>query len=239
MTKRKLHAKAHEKTSSAPLRRRSESERPAAASRKLDNKIAETSDVEYTVREQHKRLHDAFQPTTDKFIDDKATGKSDHSEPLAIRLAKLDAFAQSNPGLPVSNYLRELVPELSQVEAFEASRREAALPPIPDRAPALWKVHRHSGETCVDFTRRHYGTWLNKVLTKADVHRLDFDLYKALTYYLKAHEVSDFDLPSKEQRNDRWIERVKLTQVMPNAASSPEQLREAQRLVSALKRRQR
>lgn len=164
---------------------------------------------------------------------------------VAERFEALDAYAQANPGKPVSGYVRKLFPELEQLEELEAA------PALPTEAPRTWDKAKAeakaAGErwttTPPDFIRETYGPWLGKGFTRKHLGQLDPKLYRALYNWLgnPANEMpADLDLPTIGEENTRMIEE--LTSKMPGA--NPREvvgdftLREAERLRAAILRRQ-
>lgn len=69
-------------------------------------------------------------------------------------------------------------------------------------------------------------------MTRADLKQLDPKLYQALATWVGRHGAPDFDLPTRREVNDRWIERVAGD---PEAAAAR---RDATRLESAIRRRE-
>jgi hypothetical protein len=118
-------------------------------------------------------------------------------------------------------------------------------PPLPETPPALWKESKEPGDTPPEFIRRHYGPWLNvdaTGLTRPDIKRLDPSLYMALANWLRKNELpDDCPVPIKSQRLDSELARVAeggLASVV--SGDDPASiLRDAQRLLSAKRRRER
>lgn len=101
-----------------------------------------------------------------------------------------------------------LVPE-SALPAPSAAR------PIPTQAPALWAESKQTGDTPPGFIKRHYGPWLGQGLTRADVRRLDFSLYKALDNWLrnpKNQLPDDCPLPTTREQTTEWLTRFQQAQ---------------------------
>jgi hypothetical protein len=109
--------------------------------------------------------------------------------------------------------------------------------PLPDKAPALWATDRLPKENPAEFTRRVYGEWIGKGFSRADMLHLDKPLYKALANWLsrQGNELP-FDLPTKKEVNNRWIDRVRdaSTNEHAEALQTP---RTVGRLAAAMQRR--
>lgn len=183
---------------------------------------------------------------------------------LKEKLDALDAFTRENLGAPVSAKIVEMFPELliqtahqreapsiesqtSWVERVGGERQPAVgvSNAVPDAPPALWKNGKLAGDTPPDFIKRHYGPWLNADatgLTRPDIKRLDPSLYMALANWLRKNELpDDCPVPIKSQRLDSELARVAdggLASVV--SGDDPAAiLRDAQRLLSAKRRRER
>lgn len=117
-------------------------------------------------------------------------------------MARVDEYASRHPGEPISDYLRKQIPELAVIE-------EAELRAVPTTAPALWAKEKQSGDTPPDFIKRHYPNCLGHGLTRADIRRLDPQLYIALDNWHRHNDFpDDFDLPTLKESNDRWVSRI-------------------------------
>lgn len=116
---------------------------------------------------------------------------------------------------------------------------------LPNEAPAIWKEDKLSGDTPPDFIKRHYGPWLKDDATglaRPDLKRLDPSLYMALANWLRKNELpEDCPVPIKSQRLDSELARVAeggLASVV--SGDDPATiLKDAQRLLSAKRRRER
>lgn len=160
---------------------------------------------------------------------------SDPSEHVRRKLDKIDAFIESNPGIPVSGLILELFPELNYLE----EEVEISLPTV---APAMWPKDRGTVEGALEtppqFIKRVYEPWLGKGLTTADVRRLDEPLMQAHYYWCRKHGTpSDLDLPTKEQTNDRALAKARDGATGALKVSGAFTLKEAQRLYQAERRR--
>lgn len=115
---------------------------------------------------------------------------------------------------------------------------------LPDKAPALWKTDKESGDTPPDFIMRHYGLWLKADatgLTRPDIKRLDPSLYMALANWLRKNELpDDCPVPIKSERVNADLRRFLEGGIgaIVTGPSDPEHvLREARRIASASQRR--
>lgn len=81
---------------------------------------------------------------------------------------------------------------------------------LPKAAPELWeKRDRNVSENPVAYTRRVYGRWLGKGLTRRDLRILDPQLYRALSVWMHRHPEDDMpELPPLSAVLDDLIERV-------------------------------
>lgn len=116
---------------------------------------------------------------------------------------------------------------------------------LPDAPPAIWKIDKQAGDTPPDFIKRHYGPWLNSDatgLTRPDIKRLDPSLYMALANWLRKNDLpDDCPVPIKSQRLDSELARV-AEGGLANVVSGGDPaaiLKDAQRLLSAKRRRER
>lgn len=127
------------------------------------------------------------------------------SDSITKRLESLD----SHFGLPVAARVRELFPELAELERTEAEGRvswvervgEPERQPLPEKAPALWAQAKEPGDTPPTFIQRHYAPWLGKGLSRADVRHLDPQLYMALANWRRKNDLPEgFALPTKSEK---------------------------------------
>lgn len=180
---------------------------------------------------------------------------------VADRLKKLEDFAIANSGQGVAELARVLFPELKderQTSASPSSAKEnhvspiASYAPLPSTAPALWSQDREAVhdpgtskkrlENAGEFTRRVYGPWLGKGMTRNLLRKLDNPLFQALYRAYGSNLPDDLPLPTKKDENDRWVARVEeegLAAVIPEGASPEFVLKEASRLAGARHRRRR
>ncbi|HEY2070374.1 MAG TPA: hypothetical protein VGG48_12530 [Rhizomicrobium sp.] len=195
----------------------------------------------YTVLAQHQSLRVAFQHTADTSIADNITDEIKPAASIDTWLAQLDQFVEANPGKPVSDLGRRIMPEFVRAAAEKATS-ENLIPPLPDKAPARWVSDRLEGDTVLTFLIRHYGKYMHQEdgMTQADLRRLDPALYSAWTSYKHKHHgkiPAVVCLPTAKERNDQWIKRLDATNpdnaLRPNTAT----LKEVTRLASALQRR--
>jgi hypothetical protein len=95
---------------------------------------------------------------------------------------------------------------------FDAKRRpkEARSNARPETAPEHWDERdRNVSENPVQFTRRIYGRWLGKGLTRRDLRNLDPHLYRALSVWMHRHPEDDMpELPPLSAVLDDLIERL-------------------------------
>jgi hypothetical protein len=151
---------------------------------------------------------------------------------VAERLARLDEYVAKHPEKTPSESLQQLAPEILDWAA-EASRpsRQAEAPPLPKKAPELWK-NRKSGETPPVFVERVYGPWLGEGLTRTFLHSADKPLYNALAKWAERHGNFGVELPKGKAETADWADRVLSGGKQENA-----ELREARRRLRALERR--
>lgn len=86
---------------------------------------------------------------------------------------------------------------------------QKALPPLPARAPELWTERdRRPKETSADFTRRVYGRWLGRELTRLHLKSFDFPLYRALAVWITRNPVDDIAVlfPNRTREINEMIE---------------------------------
>lgn len=117
---------------------------------------------------------------------------------------------------------------------------------LPTEAPALWADRKTGREVSpVDFIRQHYGPWLGKGLTRADLRDRDRPLYQALAKWLARHTAPDDlrDFLERAHAEPREIEAKLVELAITNPAEAyariPDDRREADRLYQAALRRQR
>lgn len=167
----------------------------------------------------------------------------DENEPSSVseRLTILDKYV----GKPIADYVRELFPELAEIERAEkegqssqvsraveqkAPVQEPQPSPLPEKAPALWAEAKEPGDTPPAFIQRHYAPWLGQGLTRADVRHLDPQLYMALSNWLRKNELPEgFDLPTTKEKNDRWVQRVQSGEPLPSDPAALHRLGAAMR----------
>ena len=92
-----------------------------------------------------------------------------------------------------------------------------ASPPLPDKAPELWKGRANSDEGMIDFIARVYAPWLGKGLMRSHILHLDRPLYSGLHRWLnrlpaeerqvQAAALVELGLPSRKQANDQALAR--------------------------------
>lgn len=156
--------------------------------------------------------------------------------PVDERISAIENLAIRGEEFSLSEILHSAFPELWH---NLAEAKPAALP-LPTSAPMAWsslsengRDGRKPGESPPEFTKRVYGQWIEaRQMTRADLKQLDPKLYQALATWVGRHGAPDFDLPTRREVNDRWIERVAGD---PEAAAAR---RDATRLESAIRRRE-
>jgi hypothetical protein len=122
------------------------------------------------------------------------------------------------------------------------SEQRASVPTVPFaeapnpalRSTQAWQSDRQDKESPADFIARVYAPWIGKGLTRADIRRLDKPLYVALASWLqrKGNELA-FDLPTKKEVANQAFGNP----ITVPAGSPEEQLKELERVTSALRRR--
>lgn len=118
-----------------------------------------------------------------------------------------------------------------------ANKSSLAVAPIPTEAVELWSDRTpHPDleriETPVEFTRRVYGSWLSKGLTRAHLRGLDPPLYQALSVWMRRHPDDVIEeLPPLTQVIDERIAKL-------SAEFSPDDLRKLGLAIQSRLRRQ-
>jgi hypothetical protein len=134
---------------------------------------------------------------------------------LGILLPSIDAIADrqkltTRETLGIIKRIEETYRE--RLAGLEASPIKSTPQPttLPTRAPALWlKRDRNEPENPAQFTRRVYGTWLGKGLTRRDLRVLDPELYRALSVWMHRHpEDAIAELPPLTAEMDKIIDRL-------------------------------
>ncbi|WMS45342.1 hypothetical protein RDV64_23500 (plasmid) [Acuticoccus sp. MNP-M23] len=108
-------------------------------------------------------------------------------------------------------------------------------PPVslPSKAPALWSSDKRHGQTPPNFIKQHYAPWLGRGLGRADILKLDPQLYQAYSNWLRKNDPpADLYLPTQKERTDEWLDKVTQGNV---ALDDPKTL---QRASHALRRRE-
>jgi hypothetical protein len=172
----------------------------------------------------------------ESFISRKRTVAPQPSRSVEDRWAEVDLYAAKNPGEPVSALGKELFFELSGLTSIDKPQLDETL--LPQKAPALWAEDRRPRETPPDFIKRIYEQWIGKGLGRPDLHRLDKPLYLAFAKWIERKGLpEDLDLPTASERTDRWVKKIAADHGDPMAFADDTK-REAERLRSAVRRRQ-
>jgi hypothetical protein len=154
------------------------------------------------------------------------------NSPDDIKWQAVDRYAADNPGFPVSDYVKELFPQLANKPKNETDNRPSELPVT---APQTWIHDREAGENAPDFIKRVYEPWLGKGLARTNINQLDPQLYLAFNRWLSRPGNTlpdDLDLPTRKEVNDRIV-----ADVMRGDPVGEHTLKEASRISSALQRR--
>ena len=115
-------------------------------------------------------------------------------------------------GDTVRDHVRKFFPELVELERAEEENRDSQAvrigkeeqpsgapdtPALPEKVSALWAEAKEPDDTPPAFIQRHYAPWLGNGLTRADVRRLDPQLYMALANWLRKNDLPEgFELPT-------------------------------------------
>ncbi|WP_298128111.1 hypothetical protein [Brevundimonas sp.] len=161
------------------------------------------------------------------FIDPNHNSETDNLS-VAQRLALLDDVFGEHAGKAVSDYVRELFPQVEMAERLEKT------PPLPTSAPVLWKRGRLPDEDTPSFVRRVYGPWIGTI-AKPDIRQLDPKLYVAIFNYCRTQPwPEDLPLPTRKERTD-----AKVNALIEANPGSVVDVSELQRLGTALASRRR
>lgn len=206
------------------------------------------------LQENYRNLYSVLSEVFEIYARNRSTVvKPDPQFDIDPRWIELEEFAIKNNGVGVAARGKQLFPELEgqRLPATELPAEESAiyqglggpesLPDLPTLAPVLW-ADRNPGEHAGDFTRRVYGPWLGKGMTRNLLRKLDNPLFQALYRAYGSDLPDDLPLPTKKDENDRWVARVEeegLAAVIPEGASPEFVLKEASRLAGARHRRRR
>lgn len=107
------------------------------------------------------------------------------------------------------------------------------MPPLPQEPPLSWSKARHHRENPPEFIMRVYSPWVGRGLLRADIRRLDKQLYNALKTWLSRHEPPEgFNLPGLTEEDKLWTSRIATDDVDTRVFSAPHTIREAKRIVS-------
>ena len=84
-----------------------------------------------------------------------------------------------------------------------------ASPPLPDKAPQLWRNRdRSKKENPALFIARVYGEWLGKGLALKDLRQpaFDIELYQAYAVWIRQHPEDRLDLPTRTEVTTRALQ---------------------------------
>lgn len=211
----------------------------------LKDELSNISNEIYNLEKRKIKLEIAL--SEDKEPNSPAIKAELHNASVSERIAALGKLA---------SFVRELFPELAELERAEAEGRaswvsrvgekgpaqEQERPPLPEKAPEAWK-DRASGrsEDPPSFLLRVYRPWLDNGLTRAHIRALDRPLYNALATHAHRHgvpeELQDF-FASPSKGLDEELERRGIASPR-DALERVGDRREAERLYSAAYRRER
>lgn len=191
-------------------------------------------------------------------LDSKKTpvDKLDKNKQESLSIAERFVALDKRFGRHVANFVRDIFPELTELEHAGAEGRttwvsrveekttakEAERPPLPEKAPETWK-DRPSGrsEDPPSFLLRVYKPWLEMGFTRTHLRTLDRPLYNALATHANRHgmpeELQDFFV-SQSKGVDEELERQGISRPR-DALERVGDRREAERLYSAAYRRER
>ena len=162
--------------------------------------------------------------------------------PRSRKLSVEEVLARMESALLQAGISRERRAIALQAVRQHEQAKAAIKPPEPDKphvAPALWMSEaRQEGESPADFIHRVYAPWIGKGFSRVDLLRLDPKLYRALgNWLLRKGNVLWFDLPTRKEVNDRWIE--KMTREGWDGPEARQNTSEFERFSAAKRRRER
>jgi len=113
----------------------------------------------------------------------------------------------------------------------------------PKVAPALFENRQDKKQSPLNFTVQHYGPWLHKNISRADIRRLNFKLYEAYSNWgVTSEQLDAIGLPTKQTVIERKLETAgplkRPRQRVPMPEMPPEE-REQARLWHVADRRKR
>ncbi|MBU0641909.1 MAG: hypothetical protein KJ731_16450 [Alphaproteobacteria bacterium] len=112
-------------------------------------------------------------------------------------------------------------------------------PELPQEAPEIFKARKDRRETIIDFIARVYEPWLGRGLARSHLWSLDRSAYYAVENWGRKKPVPDwFDLPTKQELNDRELDQLGVLkgEMLPYPSHSKD-LREKIRLYNAARHR--
>lgn len=177
-------------------------------------------------------------------------GKGGTSAPDKTEIAAIDKLLNTASELmnrtrgidkQAYEYLRRL--RVTVRFALSASEPENFdYPPL--RAPKNWAEREDKSESPIDFINREYAPWLaNKSISRADIRKLDRQLYTALYNWIAKHgDISaSVDLPKLSQANERKLRaagpKIKSPNRLRKVSELPMEEREQLRLYKLAQRR--
>lgn len=140
---------------------------------------------------------------------DSESNSASNKEIIAIDKL-LNAAAElmnKTPGIDQEAYefLRQLRVKVRFAMSAEASPNWGH---PPSKAPAKWSERKNKDESPIEFIKREYGPWIEqKSISRADIRRLDRQLYVALYNWMSKHgDISSMlDLPTLSTANERKL----------------------------------
>lgn len=135
-------------------------------------------------------------------------GRKDQDEFAEALLEKL--FSPKPIGAPAHTAASAGQGTISRKRERHTKKRRHPTSPaeLPAKAPELYV--KGAGENAVEFIMRVWGEYMRaKIISQADIKRLDPGLYVALQNWRRLNRLPpNFDLPSKEQFYDRIIDKL-------------------------------
>jgi hypothetical protein len=144
------------------------------------------------------------------------TDDYDHLQRLeAARQFILGAFdiackAHAVPRADLAAIIKSAMDDVGPAEVTTPAPLPLA-PPLPQTPPETWAQRDlNQRENPTGFTRRVYGPWIGRGLTRGYLKDLDAELYRALSVWLTRHPDDPIasELPRKSDMNDALIEQL-------------------------------
>lgn len=99
--------------------------------------------------------------------------------------------------------IRRLKARVRFAKSNAGKRDPSDLPPV---APALFENRPDASQGPLAFTVEHYGQWLHKNISRADIRRLNFKLYQAYRNWgVTSEQLDAVGLPTKRASIDRRL----------------------------------